>query len=108
MMDFEPIVSPLFAWIFGIGICGLLIFQVIQIQKLDFSPKRKGVKQLLNALLFFALLTFMLNPVWDSKQTSSPILLVSEEVDKSEIDFWKDSLGVDKVISVADFQSNSD
>jgi hypothetical protein len=108
MMDFEPIVSPLFAWIFGIGICGLLIFQVIQIQKSDFSPKRKGVKQLLNALLFFALLTFMLNPVWDSEQTSSPILLVSEEVDKSEIDFWKDSLGVDKVISVADFQSNSD
>ncbi|WP_075350817.1 hypothetical protein [Algoriphagus marinus] len=108
MMDFEPIVSPLFTWIFGIGISLLLIFQIIRIQRSDFSSKRKGIKQLLNALLFFALLTFMLNPVWSSEQISSPILLVSEELDKSEIDFWKDSIGVEKVISIDDFQSNSD
>ncbi len=107
-MDFEPIVSPLFTWIFGIGISLLLIFQIIRIQRSDFSSKRKGIKQLLNALLFFALLTFMLNPVWSSEQISSPILLVSEELDKSEIDFWKDSIGVEKVISIDDFQSNSD
>ncbi|MDG1277269.1 MAG: hypothetical protein P8O16_08315 [Algoriphagus sp.] len=108
MMDFEPIVSPLFAWIFGIGIAALLIFQAIQIQKSDFTPKRKGVKQLLNTFLFSALLVFMLNPLWNYEQISKPILLVSEEVEKSEIDFWKDSLGVEKVLSAEDFQSNSD
>ena len=108
MMDFEPIVSPLFAWIFAIGICVLLISQAIRIQRSDFSPKQKGIKQFLNTSLFAGLLTFLLNPVWSSEHISSPILLVSEELDESELEFWKDSLVVQKVVSLADFQSNSD
>ena len=108
MMDFEPIVSPLFAWIFAIGICVLLISQAIRIQRSDFSPNQKGIKQFLNTSLFAGLLTFLLNPVWSSEHISSPILLVSEELDESELEFWKDSLVVQKVVSLADFQSNSD
>lgn len=107
-MEFEPIVSSLFAWIFGIGICVLLVLQVIKIQRTDFSPRRKLIKQVLSGLFFLVLLAFLLNPVWNNELSSAPALLVSSDLNESEIDFWKDSLSITKAIQENDFQSNSD
>ncbi|MFT7364124.1 MAG: hypothetical protein ACI9UV_002331, partial [Algoriphagus sp.] len=63
MMVFEPIVSPIFAWIFGVVILVLIVILLFQIQKGDYSPRRKVVKQLLNSLLLLGLLLFISNPV---------------------------------------------
>jgi len=108
MMEFDPILTPFFTWVLGIGFSILLIFQVIHIQKSTSSTKRKAFRQLLNGLLLITLLFFFLNPVWRSEQVSSPVLVVSQDFNQEEISFWKDSLGVEKVLGISDFQSNFD
>jgi len=108
MMVFEPIVSPIFAWIFGIVILFLIGILVFQIQKGDFSPRRKALKQLLNSLFFLVLLFFIANPVWEIERNSNPVLIISEDLEEADLDFWKDSLGIQKVILIKDFKPNSD
>jgi len=108
MMEFEPIVSPVFIWIFGVVILILIGLIVFRIQKANFSPRRKVLKQLLNSLFLLVLLFFIVNPVWETARNSDPVLIISEDLEKAAIDFWKDSLGVRKVISISDFNSNSD
>ena len=108
MMVFEPIVSPIFAWIFGVVILVLIVILLFQIQKGDYSPRRKVVKQLLNSLLLLGLLLFIANPVWEIEQNSNPVLIISEDLEEADLDFWKDSLGIQKVILIKDFKSNSD
>jgi hypothetical protein len=107
-MEFEPVVSPIFVWIFGVVILILIGLIVFRIQKANFSPRRKVLKQLLNSLFLLALLFFIVNPVWETARNSDPVLIISEDLEKAAIDFWKDSLGVKKVISISDFNSNSD
>jgi hypothetical protein len=108
MMEFEPIVSPIFVSIFGVVILVLIGLLVFRIQKGNFSPRRKVLKQLLNSLFLLALLFFIVNPVWEIARNSDPVLIISKDLEKVVLDFWKDSLGVRKVISISDFNSNSD
>ncbi|MHA7128192.1 hypothetical protein [Algoriphagus namhaensis] len=105
-MELQPIVFPIFAWIFGIVI--ILGFGILaaRIQKTNFSSKRKAIKHLLHALLTMALLAFILNPVWLSPPSQKPVLVFSENLGKSEVDFWKDSLGIEKAIGANDFEFN--
>lgn len=105
-MEFEPIVSPI--WMYGIAIFAILAFLVFQIKRSDYSPRRKWIKGCLNSLFLLTLLLFMANPVWEIDRNSGPILITSENVEKEELEFWKDSLGIQKVISVRNFKSNSD
>jgi hypothetical protein len=107
-MEFEPIVSSIFVWIFGVVILVLIGLLVFRIQNGDFSPRRKVLKQLLNSLFLLALFFFIINPVWEIARNSDPVLIISEDLEKAAIDFWKDSLGVRKVISISDFNANSD
>jgi hypothetical protein len=107
-MEFEPIVSPIFVWIFGVVILVVIGLIAFRIQKGDFSPRRKVVKQLLNSLFFLGLFVFIVNPVWQIEQNSNPVLIISEDLEKEALDFWKDSLGGRKVISISDYNSNSD
>jgi len=108
MMEFEPIVLPIFVWIFGVVILVLIGLLVFRIQKGNFSPRRKVLKQLLNSFFLLALLFFIVNPVWETARNSDPVLIISEDLEKAALNFWKDSLGVRKVISISDFNSNSD
>jgi hypothetical protein len=108
MMEFEPIVSPIFVWIFGVVILVLIGILVFRIQKGNFSPRRKVLKQLLNSLFLFALFFLIVNPVWEIARNSDPVLIISEDLGKAALDFWKDSLGVRKVISISDYNPNSD
>jgi hypothetical protein len=108
MMEFEPIVSPIFVWIFGIVILVLIGLIVFRIQKGNFSPRRKVLKQVLNSLFLLALFFFIVNPVWEISRNSDPVLIISKDLEKVVLDFWKDSLGVRKVISISDFNSNLD
>jgi hypothetical protein len=108
MMEFEPIVSPVFVWIFGVVILVLIGLLVFRIQKANFSPRRKVLKQLLNSLFLLGLLFFIVNPVWEIARNSDPVLIISKDLEKAVLDFWKDSLGVRKVISISDFNANSD
>jgi hypothetical protein len=84
---------------------GLLVFRI---QKANFSPRRKVLKQLLNSLFLLALIFFIVNPVWETARNSDPVLIIFEDLEKAALDFWKDSLGVRKVISISDYNSNSD
>jgi hypothetical protein len=108
MMEFEPIVSPIFVWIFGVVILVLIGILVFRIQKGNFSPRRKVLKQLLNSLFLLALFFLIVNPVWEIARNSDPVLIISEDLGKAALDFWKDSLGVRKVISISDYNPNSD
>ena len=108
MMEFEPIVSPIFVYILGVVILVLIGILVFRIQKGNFSPRRKVLKQLLNSFFLLALFFFIVNPVWEIARNSDPILIISKDLEKEVLDFWKDSLGVRKVISISDFNSNSD
>ena len=108
MMEFEPIVLPIFVWIFGVVILVLIGLLVFRIQKGNFSPRRKVLKQLQNSLFLLVLLFFIVNPVWETARNSDPVLIISEDLEKAALNFWKDSLGVRKVISISDFNSNSD
>jgi hypothetical protein len=108
MMEFEPIVLPIFVWIFGVVILVLIGLLVFRIQKGNFSPRRKVLKQLQNSFFLLALLFFIVNPVWETARNSDPVLIISEDLEKAALNFWKDSLGVRKVISISDFNSNSD
>jgi hypothetical protein len=108
MMEFEPVVSPIFVWIFGVVILILIGLIVFRIQKANFSPRRKVLKQLLNSLFLLALIFFIVNPVWETARNSDPVLIIFEDLEKAALDFWKDSLGVRKVISISDYNSNSD
>lgn len=107
-MEFEPIVSPLFVWVSVVGIFVLFVLQVLRIHRADFSARRKVFKQVLNGFFLFALLAFLLNPVWKNESNSAPTLLVSSDVTENEINFWKDSLDVTQTISLNDFEPNSD
>jgi hypothetical protein len=108
MMVFEPIVSPIFAWVFSVVILVLIVIILFQIQKGDYSPRRKIVKQLLNSLLLLGLLLFIANPVWEIERNSNPVLIIPEDLEEADLDLWKDSLGIQKVIYIKDFKSNSD
>jgi hypothetical protein len=106
MMEFEPIVSTI--WIFGLVILIVIGLIVFQIQKGVYSPRRKALKQLLNSLFLLGLLLFIANPVWEIERNSNPVLIISEDLEEADLDLWKDSLRVEKAISISDFNFNSD
>lgn len=103
-MELQPIVSPIFAWIFGIVIVLGFGTLAARIQKTELSPKRRAIKHLLHGLLSIALLVFVLNPVWLSQPSQKPVLVFSPDLEKSQVDFWKDSLGIEKAIRADDFE----
>lgn len=108
MMEFDPLLSPLMTWIFGIFLLGFLLFLIGKIERADLSIQRKRVKQVLNSLFFAVLILSMLNPVWRSERNTTPMLVVSEDLTKEELAFWKDSLGLRKSVTRKNFKSNSD
>jgi len=108
MMEFDPLVSSPIAWIFGVGVLGILLILIWKIERSTISDKRKRVKKLLNSLFFLFLLLFMLNPIWTSERESSPILVFSDGVESAELAFYMDSLGIQKSYLREDFKSNSD
>ncbi|MFC3881766.1 hypothetical protein ACFOSV_16340 [Algoriphagus namhaensis] len=105
-MALQPIVSPIFAWVFGIVIVIGFGILIALIQKSDLYSKRKAIKHMLHALLTMALLAFILNPVWLSQPSQKPLLVFSEDLGKSEVDFWKDSLSIEKAVRAENFESN--
>ncbi len=108
MIQFEPLLSPLFAWIAGFGLILILIFQFVQIHQGSISLRRKRIKQVLNSFLVVLLLGFMLQPKWNNDPKSGKVLIFSEQMKNSEINFWKDSLSINRAVQASKFDIQTD
>ncbi|MFN3760343.1 MAG: hypothetical protein ACK4SF_14125 [Algoriphagus aquaeductus] len=107
-LDFSPIVSLPLLWTLLILVLVIGLSSVFFYGKKGVSKNRLWVK----ALLFLGFWTFLglaiLRPQVPNSKVSEPWLVYEKGLERSEVEFWKDSLGVEKAIEITDFEQQSD
>ncbi|UZD23984.1 hypothetical protein [Algoriphagus halophytocola] len=100
MIQFEPLISWPWAYLFILLIACILGIQLYWIYRSKDSSLKKWVKTVLNSLFFLVLITFILQPSWRYSNPGNGLLLYSEDVSKEQIRFWKDSLNLKKELKI--------
>lgn len=107
-ISFSPIASDSFIWTILILVLVIGLSSVFFYGKKGVSKNRLWVK----ALLFLGYWTFLglaiLRPQVPNSKVSEPWLVYEKGLERSEVEFWKDSLGVEKAIEITDFEQQSD
>lgn len=107
-LDFSPIVSLSLLWTILILVLGIGLTSVFFYRKKVVLKNRLWVK----TGLFFGFWAFLalslLRPQVQINQDSEPWLVYEEEMDNAEIAFWKDSLGLEEVVGISEFDGQSD
>ncbi|REG88224.1 hypothetical protein, partial [Algoriphagus antarcticus] len=104
MIQFEPLISSVWAWLFAAAIVVILGFQLFWIQKSNLKVTRKAIRIVLNALLSLVFIGYVFQPVWKSTKPEQAILLYSSSSEKSKVRFWKDSLNVIKARDITKYK----
>ncbi|WP_192350748.1 hypothetical protein [Algoriphagus sp. Y33] len=103
MIQFEPLISWTWAWVFAGAIMVIFGFQLFWTLKSKHKGWRKAVKVSLNALFAFVLIAYLVQPVWKSDQPAEAVVVHSVSISKDKIRYWKDSLGIKKTVAIADY-----
>ncbi|MDR7130128.1 hypothetical protein J2X69_002475 [Algoriphagus sp. 4150] len=103
MIQFEPLISWPWAWVFAGAIIVLFGFQLSWILKANFEAWRKAVKISLNVLFALVLIAYMFQPVWILGRPAEAVMVHSASITKDKIRFWKDSLGIKKTVKITDY-----
>lgn len=101
MIQFEPLISWTWAYIFAFLILGLLSVQIYWIQKSADSTLKKRIKTVLNTLFFVSLVAFIFQPKVGYRNSETGILVYSADVSREQIRYWKDSLNLKKDLRIA-------
>lgn len=106
-ISFSPIASDSFIWTILILVLVIGLASVIFYGKKGVSNNRLWVK----TLLFFGFWAFLglalLRPQVPNPKVSEPYLVYEKGLERTEIDFWKDSLGISEAVELGDFEQQS-
>ncbi|WP_339863678.1 hypothetical protein [uncultured Algoriphagus sp.] len=105
MIQFEPLISWTWAWLFASAIILILGVQLFWISKSDLNASRKAIKIALNGLFCLVLIAYVFQPLWSSHRAEEAILLHSAESAKDKIRYWKDSLRVKKSVAINNYKA---
>ncbi|GMQ23515.1 hypothetical protein Aoki45_01970 [Algoriphagus sp. oki45] len=107
-LSFDPITSDFFLWTILILVLGIGLASVFFYGKKGISKNRLWVK----TGLFFGFWAFLaislLRPQVSDLKDSKLWLVYGEGLEQAELDFWMDSLGLDKSVGISDFDLHSD
>ncbi|ERM82283.1 hypothetical protein P872_19050 [Rhodonellum psychrophilum GCM71 = DSM 17998] len=103
MIDFTPYFPFSWTMLFVSVLVVLWGLQLFWFWKSRASGKRKAIKSLLSSWLTLVLIAFLLQPNWQTSQSSAPVLIYSNKIPKEKRDFLKDSLKVDKILAKQDY-----
>ena len=101
MIQFEPLISWPWAYLFAFLILGLLDVQIYWIQKSADSILKKRIKTVLNTLFFVSLVAFIFQPKVGYRDSGNGILVYTADVSREQIKYWKDSLNLKKDLKMA-------
>lgn len=106
-ISISPIASDLFIWTILILVLVIGLSSVILYGKKVVSKNQLWVKALLFLGFWFFLALSLLRPQVPNPKGSEPWLVYQSGLEKSEIEFWKDSLGIEKAIELEDFEQQT-
>ena len=107
-ISFSPIASDYFIWTILILVLMIGLSSVLFYWKKGVSKNRLWVKSLL-FLGFWSFLAFsLLRPQILNPKESEPWLVYEKGLERSEIDFWQDSLDLENSVEITDFEQQSD
>ena len=96
MIQFQPDISWIYAFLLAGLILCLLGFVGFKTLNSSLSLNRKLLRISLNALLSMFLIGLIFQPVWEVTKPTEATLVFPKEMEKDRIQFWKDSLGIQK------------
>ncbi|MFL0681717.1 MAG: hypothetical protein ACJLTB_00605 [Algoriphagus aquaeductus] len=107
-LDFSPIVSPPLLWTLLMLVLGIGLASVLFYGNKGVSKNRLWVKTglFLGFWAFFALALFQ--PQIQKPQDSKPWLVYEEGKEQAELNFWKDSLGLEEAVEISEFDGQSE
>ncbi len=100
MIQFQPDISWIWAFLFAGVILCMLVYLSFMTWNLGLSTNRKLLRITLNAVLSLLLIGLIFQPVWEVSKTTEPTLVFQKEMEKAQIRFWKDSLGIENESSI--------
>jgi hypothetical protein len=95
MIQFQPDISWIWAFLFAGVILCLLGYLSFKTWNTSLSTNRKLLRITLNAVLSLLLIGLIFQPVWEVSKTTVPSLVFPKGMEKAQIQFWKDSLGIE-------------
>ncbi len=96
MIQFLPDISWIWAFLLSGVILCLLGFVGYKTWNSNLSSNRKLLRISLNAVLSLFLIGLIFQPVWEVTIAIEATLVFPKEMEKGRIQFWKDSLGIEK------------
>lgn len=100
MIQFQPDISWIYAFLLaGLMLC-LLGFVGFKTWNSSLSINRKLIRITLNAVLSIFLIGLIFQPVWEVTKATEATLVFPKEMKKVRIQFWKDSLGIQKTARI--------
>lgn len=107
-LDFSLIVSLPLLWTLLILVLGIGMSSVFFYRKKGVSINRLWVKTGLFLGFWAFLAVALLQPQVKKPKESQPWLVYEEGIEQSDLDFWKDSLGLERGIEISGFDQQSD
>ena len=106
-ISFSPIASDFFIWTILILVLVIGLASVFFYGKKGVSKNRLWVKTLLFLGFWAFLALVLLSPQVPNPKVSEPWLVYEKGLERTEIDFWKDSLGISEAVELGDFEQQS-
>lgn len=107
MIQFQPDISWIWAFLLAGVILCLLGFLGFKTWNTSLSANRKLLRISLNAVLSLFLIGLIFQPVWEVSKTTEPTLVFPKQMKKERIQFWKDSLGIQKTARIDQLKPES-
>lgn len=106
MMQLNPSIP--ITWVIIFSVLVLLIFgvQLYIIFNSKISGKKKVIKVLLNSLLGFSFILFLIQPNWSRNLGSDPVLVYSNDISLDKIKSLKDSLGLKRDAKIEEYKGS--
>lgn len=103
-MQLNPSMPNTWVIIFIVLILLILGVQFYQIFNSKNPGEKKVIKAILNLLLGFSFILFLIQPNWNVNSGSEPVLVYSNDVFPDQIKFLKDSLGLKRVEKIEEYK----
>ena len=100
MIQFQPEISWIWAYLLAGVILFLLGYVGFKTWQTSLSTNRKLIRISLNGVLSLLLIGLIFQPLWEVTKSTEPTLVFPKEMEKKRIQFWKDSLGIEKAETI--------
>ena len=104
MIQFEPLMSLTWAWLFALAVCIILAIQIYWILTHELKSSTKAIRISLNTLFGIILIGYIFQPVWSTDSSKEAVLVYSKSVSRDKIRFWKDSLDIRKSLEIRNYK----